>query len=223
VCPFQVGEASAVPRGGKGAGPARLVAPGSEPDVANVEGLPIAGSSRRRPVSLRRLQARHSRLCAHENYQLMLTDGCLTDERTQSRLGDDSLDEVLASLWPGDCQSCGQPLGSLPPVLLVDDLGVLIRASLHHNGCRAPGWNDSLLITTSSTGLPTWRTVVLLLPFEAGGEEIRVAGLLVNPAWKRCGWCAMAIRGVPAWTRGLPPRGWHHRLRGYPSASRQPG
>jgi hypothetical protein len=91
------------------------------------------------------------------------------------------MEEVLASLWPGDCQTCGQSLGSTPPALLVDDLGILTKASLHHRACRAPAWNDSLVITTSSTELLTWRTVVLLLPFDIRGGEMRVAGLLVNP------------------------------------------
>jgi hypothetical protein len=70
----------------------------------------------------------------------MLPDGALTDERTRSRLGGAGLEEVLACLWLGDCQSCGQSLGREPPVLLVDDLGVLTRGSLHHGGCRAPAW-----------------------------------------------------------------------------------
>jgi hypothetical protein len=39
-----------------------------------------------------------------------------------------------------------------------------------------------MVISTSRAELVTWRTVVLLLPFEAAGEEFLVAGLLVNPA-----------------------------------------
>jgi hypothetical protein len=81
-----------------------------------------------------------------------------------------------------DCQSCGQSLGPEAPALLVDDLGLVTRASLHHGACRAPGWNDSMVISTSRAELVTWRTVVLLLPFQAAGEEFLVAGLLVNPA-----------------------------------------
>jgi hypothetical protein len=101
----------------------------------------------------------------------------------------------------GDCQSCGQPLGSQPPVLLVDDLGLLTRASLHHSDCRAPGWNDSLLITTSGRELVTWRTLVLLLPFEAGDEEIRVAGLLVNPSLEE----VFLARDGDTWHPSLDP------------------
>ena len=129
----------------------------------------------------------------------MLSDGALIDERTRSRLGEDAMEEVLASLWPGDCQTCGQSLGSTPPVLLVDDLGILTKASLHHSACRAPAWNDSLVITTSSTELLTWRTVVLLLPFDIRGGEIRVAGLLVNP-------------GLEEVWLGRDGDGWHPRL-----------
>jgi hypothetical protein len=108
---------------------------------------------------------------------------------------------VLACLWPEDCQSCGQSLGSEPPALLVDDLGVLTRASLHHGGCRAPTWNDSSLITTSSVGLVTWRTVVLVLPFQAGGEEIRAAGLLVNPGLEE----VWLVRDRDVWHPSLDP------------------
>lgn len=153
----------------------------------------------------------------------MLADGVLTDERTRSRLGGDGLDEMLASLWPGDCQSCGQSLGRQPPALLVDDLGVLTRASLHHSACRAPAWNDSSLITTSRAGLVTWRTVVLLLPFQAGGGEIRVAGLLVNPSLE----AVWLVRDGGTWHPSLGPgfatAGFHPRLEGYPSEYRQPG
>ena len=92
-------------------------------------------------------------------------------------------------------------LGSQPPVLLVDDLGLLIRASLHHGGCRAPGWNHSLLITTSRSGLVTWPTVVLLPPFEAGDEVIRVAGLLVNPALEE----VWLVRDGDTWHPSLDP------------------
>jgi len=128
----------------------------------------------------------------------MLPDGALTDERTQSRLGDEALNELLTSLWPGDCQSCGQSLGGQPPALLIDDLGLITRASLH-SVCRAPAWNDSMVVSTSRADLVTWRTVVLLLPFQAGGQEIRVAGLLVNPGLEE-GWL---VRGGGTWHPAL--------------------
>lgn len=101
---------------------------------------------------------------------------------TQARLGRAALREVLAALWPGDCQSCGISLGSDKPSLAVDDLHhALVRATVHHRACRAPQWNDSLTPQTSSSVAVTWRTVVLLLPFQDGRRMIRAAVLLVNP------------------------------------------
>ena len=150
----------------------------------------------------------------------MLPDAVVADERTRSRLGGDGLEKMLACLWPGDCQSCGQGLSREPPALLVDDLGVLTRASLHHSACRAPAWNDSSLITTSKAGLLTWRTVTVLLPFQARGAEIRIAGLLVKPGLEE----VWLVRGRDAWhpslDPGLLPRGWRPRLPGYPSGYR---
>jgi len=73
----------------------------------------------------------------------MLPNGALVDERTHSKLGDGALGEVLASLWPGDCQSCGTSLGSGKPALMVDDLQVLTRANLHHHARRLPQWPGS--------------------------------------------------------------------------------
>src|SRR5690348_15069894 len=112
----------------------------------------------------------------------MLPHGAVTDRRTQARLGGAALSEVLAALWPGDCQSCGTSLGSDKPALAIDDLPVFTRATMHHRACRAPEWNDSLTLQTSSSAALTWRTVVLLLPFQDRRRMIRAAGLLVNPA-----------------------------------------
>jgi hypothetical protein len=70
---------------------------------------------------------------------------------------------------------------------------------VHHRACRAPAWNDSLVITTSSTELLTWRTVVLLLSFDIRGGEIRIAGQLVNP-------------GLEEVWLGRDGDGWHPRL-----------
>jgi len=83
----------------------------------------------------------------------MLPNGAVVDDRTHSKLGDTALAEVLACLWPGDCQSCGKSLGSNRPALVVDDLQALARASLHHQACRAPEWNDGLIIRGSGFGV----------------------------------------------------------------------
>jgi hypothetical protein len=137
----------------------------------------------------------------------MLPDGALIDERTRSRLGEDAMQEVLASLWPGDCQTCGQSLGSTPPALLVDDLGILTKASLHHRACRAPAWNDGLVIMTSSAELLTWRTVVLLLlPFGIRGGKSATLGCWSIPAWKKYGWGVTAMGGTRVSTQGSLPR-----------------
>jgi len=131
----------------------------------------------------------------------VLPDGALADERTQSRLGDGGLDELLGCLWPGDCQTCGGSLGSGPPALVVDELDVLTRASLHHRSCRAPEWNDSFLVRATSSALLSWRTVVLLLPFQDQGREIRAAGLLVNPGLEE----VPLARDRGGWHPGVEP------------------
>jgi hypothetical protein len=122
----------------------------------------------------------------------------------------------LAALWPGDCQSCGTSFGSDKPSLAVDDLPVFTRATVHHRGCRAPEWNDSLILQTSSSAAVTWRTVVLLLPFQDGLRLIRPAGLLVNPGleevslaedasgWHPCLDPAFVAAGLTHPTHGIP-------------------
>jgi hypothetical protein len=83
--------------------------------------------------------------------------------------------------------------------LAIDDLHVFTRATVHHRACRAPEWNDSLTLQTSSSAALTWRTVVLLLPFQDRRRTIRAAGLLVNPALEEV-WLAEDASG------------WHPRL-----------
>ena len=112
----------------------------------------------------------------------MLRNGALIDERTQSRLGEEALDELLFTLWEGDCQSCGEYLGTDPPAVRIDDLGALTKASLHHPACQVPTWNDSLLITASTTATLSWRSVAMLIPLKTGTQEGSVTGLLVNPS-----------------------------------------
>jgi hypothetical protein len=38
----------------------------------------------------------------------------------------------MASLWPADCQTCGNPPGTQPPALCVDNIGAFGMATLHH-------------------------------------------------------------------------------------------
>lgn len=146
----------------------------------------------------------------------MLPHGAVTDKRTQARLGGAALSEALAALWPGDCQSCGTSLGSDKPSLAIDDLHVFTRATVHHRACRTPEWNDSRALQTSSSAAVTWRTVVLLLPFQDGRRTIRAAGLLVNPAleevsltedasgWHPCLEPAFAAAGLTQAVHGMP-------------------
>ena len=84
----------------------------------------------------------------------MLPHGAVADMRTQAKLGD-ALGEVLAALWPGDCQSCGTSLGPDKPAVAIDDLHVLTRATVHHRGCQAPRWNDSMTVQTPTSALLT--------------------------------------------------------------------
>ena len=146
----------------------------------------------------------------------MLPDGAVADRRTQAKLGGDALSEVLAALWPGDCQSCGTSLGPDQPALAIDDLPVLTRATVHHRACQAPRWNDSQTLQTPTSALLTWRTVALLLPFQPSRRVIRAAGLLVNPGLEEVwltedasGWHprlepAFAAAGLTHLAQGMP-------------------
>jgi hypothetical protein len=146
----------------------------------------------------------------------MLPHGAVADGRTQVRLGDHALSEVLVALWPGDCQSCGTSLGPGKPALAIDDLHVLTRATVHHRACRAPQWNDSRILETPTSAMLTWRTVVLLLPFQDGRRVIHAAALLVNPGleevwltedgsgWHPCLEPAFAAAGLTHPAQGIP-------------------
>ena len=115
-------------------------------------------------------------LFRQEEGALDVAHGAVADRRTQAKLGGDALSAVLAALWPGDCQSCGTSLGPGEPALTIDDLHVVTRATVHHRACQAPRWNDSQTLHTPASALLTWRTVVLLLPFQVGRRVIRAAG-----------------------------------------------
>jgi hypothetical protein len=80
--------------------------------------------------------ANASSLCSGRKGRDMLPHGAVTDRRTQARLGGGALSEVLAALWPGDCQSCDTSLGSDKPYLAIDDLHVFTRAAVHQPGIQ---------------------------------------------------------------------------------------
>jgi hypothetical protein len=106
-------------------------------------------------------------------------------ELTQQRLGDDGLAELTACLWAVDCQSCGRLLGDDPPAVCVDVadvVGGVAIASLHHPGCRLPGWNESMVLVASSGQHTTFVARMVLLPvIVEGGAREEWPLMVVNP------------------------------------------
>ena len=105
------------------------------------------------------------------------------DHVTRQRLGERSLAEVGAHLWPESCATCSRPLGPRPAALSVSatpDVGV---ASIHHFSCRRPGWED---VQTLPAGRPAdHRARALLLESRRGGTAETLPVLLVNPSLSR--------------------------------------
>lgn len=100
---------------------------------------------------------------------------------TRRRLGDDGLAELARCLWAVDCQSCGRLLGTDPPGLCVDELGSVAVASLHHRGCRAPGWNASMTVLAGSGQFTTFVARMVLLPVAWDGGADTWPLMVVNP------------------------------------------
>jgi hypothetical protein len=90
------------------------------------------------------------------------------------------------SLWPVDCQTCGQPLGVAPPVLFVDDFGQTAFASLHHRSCREPRWNDDT--TAEMSGGATSQLVGADAESPNEGGQQRALTNTVRSCWS-----------IPAW------------------------
>ncbi|MFF7251298.1 hypothetical protein ACFZBU_46475 [Embleya sp. NPDC008237] len=89
----------------------------------------------------------------------------VVDERTRDELGPAGLAELALNLWPGDCQTCGWDLGVLRPAVLIRDAVAFVAASLHHERCQRPRWDDGPLWTSSADAALcsyTLRTFVLL-------------------------------------------------------------
>jgi hypothetical protein len=104
---------------------------------------------------------------------------------TQARLGSAGIAEVTASLWRVDCQSCGLPLGAGPAALAVDQAGPVGWASLHHERCRQPQWNDSGMIAVNAAH-QTHRSRLVIMPVHglhlpAGRDQV-LPVMIVNPA-----------------------------------------
>jgi hypothetical protein len=105
----------------------------------------------------------------------------MCDQKTSDKLGTGGLAEVTGTLWPGDCQTCGQRLGIKPPALCIDDMGAFATAALHHPRCRTAGWNDGPVFVASDGNLVSWGTVSFLLPGVAGRRADPRPVLLLNP------------------------------------------
>jgi hypothetical protein len=112
---------------------------------------------------------------------MALTEMLLSEE-TRRRLGDEGLAELAACLWSVDCQTCGTLLGDDPPALVVDDTYVTATASLHHQGCRSPEWNDSAVIRRAAGDYVSYVVRMMLIPVAEGRREAEPWPLMVvNP------------------------------------------
>lgn len=101
---------------------------------------------------------------------------------TLTRLGEDETRVLMASLWAGDCLSCGYSLGDGVPALHVDDRVDQADARLFHFGaCRYPRWNEAALMTFVKDAGSSWRsfTGFLRSPRHPSGM---VPALFVNPS-----------------------------------------
>ncbi|SRR6266568_1186088 len=112
----------------------------------------------------------------------MILGNVLISPDTRANLGPAGVAELTASLWPVDCQTCGQPLGAQPPALAVDDVTAFAWASLHHKRCRAPGWNSGPVITQTGAGV-SHRSRLVMMPVQGRGTKPGEAlpMMVVNP------------------------------------------
>lgn len=112
----------------------------------------------------------------------MVVPNLETDNVTRSLLGQQTLDDLHASLWAIDCQTCGQPFGNKTPSLAVDANGQIGFASLHHASCRSPGWYVVKEPPPMGAHL-TWRSgSFLFVPTLASPRTIPM--MLVNPSYE---------------------------------------
>jgi hypothetical protein len=113
----------------------------------------------------------------------MAVTALMVSEVTRLRLGDRGLAELAACLWQVDCQSCGRFLGDDPPAVVIDDLNAVALVSLHHQRCRLPEWNDSMLVVTGSGQYTTFVARMMLLPvIRDDGAKETYPLMLVNAA-----------------------------------------
>lgn len=93
------------------------------------------------------------------------------DERTREQLGEGGLDELAATLWLKDCQTCGWELGTPRPSLVCTDMMVMCRATLHHSRCQTPQWIDSGPIISPTAELLSYDTQTFLMPGQVYGAD----------------------------------------------------
>jgi hypothetical protein len=107
----------------------------------------------------------------------------ICDRKTHERLGEDGLAEVRAQLYAVDCQTCGRPLGTDAPALVINEMHDWAMAGLHHRGCAAAEWNDGTVIGASAGATVTRCAESAFFPVPtAHGERASCAMLIVNPS-----------------------------------------
>ncbi len=130
----------------------------------------------------------------------MALTSVLLSEETQRRLGEVGLDELTGCMWPVDCQTCGTMLGDDPPALCVDELAVSVSASLHHQACRTPEWNDSGTVRMPPGDFISFVTRMVLLPMTGRRGEESCPLMVVNPGLEY----VPLVRAGAGWRVGPP-------------------
>lgn len=111
----------------------------------------------------------------------MSVEAMMVDDKTREILGREGLEELALSMWAVDCQTCGGYLGEETPVLYVDDSYQWAHATLHHQSCRTPAWNDTSVHWNSPGDHISFITVLLMLPVTDGRDKHLVPMMLINP------------------------------------------
>lgn len=110
-----------------------------------------------------------------------------TDPVTRSKLGESVLSDLREELRAIDCQTCGRPLRRWRrPALAVYADGELANASLHHAGCRPPGWHEGPMAPVSDVPHLTWRAGTFVMPalLTLGAASDGTPFFLVNPSYE---------------------------------------
>jgi hypothetical protein len=123
----------------------------------------------------------------YEGPALTVTSRVLIGNDIKEELGEAGLDQVMASLYAADCQTCGRSLGSAPSTLYVDDFDSHALASLHHAVCRTSRWNRAasgvLIVRYTSAPTRTWSSRTFGFPITGTDGVARLFPMvLVNPS-----------------------------------------